>query len=114
VVRLHDVATGKVVCDFDVPRASGGGGIAFSPDNTRFAALAGHGILVWDIVSGSELPSLVFKSDAALNHTALDGSIVFSPDGKIIAATRFRNEQSLSGLAGQVILWNVETRTEIA
>ncbi|MGI8586403.1 MAG: eIF2A-related protein [Chloroflexia bacterium] len=52
-------------------------GIAYSPDG-RFLLTASKPVMVWDAVSGSELPTL-------LGHTDIVNAAAYSPDGRFIA-----------------------------
>jgi WD40 repeat protein len=67
--------------------------MAFSPDGRILAAAQNNSILLWDIVSASQIA--VLYSDAPLiDHVA------FSSDGKILAA---------SGNDGAIYFWDVKT-----
>ncbi len=62
-IRLIDMESGKVVCDFDAPRAnSAASGFAFSPDNTRLAVVGIDAVHIWDITTGQELSAFPFKT----------------------------------------------------
>ncbi|HWY87874.1 MAG TPA: WD40 repeat domain-containing protein, partial [Gemmataceae bacterium] len=62
-IRLFDMTSGKVLCDFDAARTGSPSAFAFSPDNTRLAAMGLKGVHLWDVTTGQELTSLPFKVD---------------------------------------------------
>jgi WD40 repeat protein/serine/threonine protein kinase len=83
------------------------GGVTFSPDGSRLAAIAnvGHGehkIKVWDIHSGKEL----FASQGVSGFTE---ELVFSPDG-----TRIAVKSSPYARPGEVTVWEVATSKPVA
>ena len=69
------------------------GNIVFSPDGAKFALPSEIGIWIYDVVTGEEL-------DLYTEHTQAVSSVVFSPDGNILA----------SGSSGKTVrLWNANT-----
>jgi WD40 repeat protein len=96
-VKLWDVTAGK-------ERASLKGHtisvfrLAFSPDGKWLASGASDGIRLWDVASGEERAS--FKGFA--------WCLAFSPDGTVLAAG------CGDARAGEVRLWSVPTRRELA
>jgi WD40 repeat protein len=76
----------------------GGGGLAFSPDGERLAALGccdgGSSIVVWDARAGRELVRPDQEREVS--------SIAFSPDGRLAGGTR----------DGGVLLWNARGRPD--
>ncbi|KAI1861595.1 hypothetical protein JX265_009562 [Neoarthrinium moseri] len=95
IVRLWDVATGKAIQEFKPNNRSISLG-ALSADK-RLVALDGLlGIEVWDAVRGILQHSLA----SCHGHATL---MTFSPNNRILAATRFWNET--------VQLWNTDTGT---
>jgi RNA polymerase sigma factor (sigma-70 family) len=98
-LRLHDVATGKVVAECRRDKSSFLA-FAFSPDGRTLATLAVGGedaVTVWDPATGKERYR---RGDGAhrLFHIAL------SPDGKTLAA---------GGQGPDLILWNVADGQEV-
>ncbi len=113
-VRLYEMASGKVLCDFDAPRTNSPASFAFSPDNTRLAAIGLKGVHLWDVTTGQELPSLPFKSDLGTNGAVNGGCLVFAPDGKILAGARSYYERNTGTPIGEVYLWNLDRGSLIA
>ena len=115
-IRLYEMPAGKVLCDFDAARTNNPSGFAFSPDGTRLAAIGMKGVQIWDVTTGVELPSLPYKEDKdnANQNNINNGSLVFSPDGKILAAARSYYDRNTGNPLGDVYLWHVDKGTEIA
>lgn len=113
-IRLLDLASGKVLCDFDAPRNASPASFAFSADNARFAAVGTKGVHVWEVGTGQESHLLPFKALAATNGSVTGGSLVFSPDGHILAGARSYYEPVTGTPLGEIYLWNVDQGTEIA
>jgi len=113
-IRLLDMTTGKVLSDFDVPRNNHPSAFAFSPDNSRLAAIGLKDVHVWDVTTGQELPTLPFKKMADPNGGMNGGTLVYSPDGKILAGARTHYDRNTGLPLGEVYLWNTEKGTEIA
>jgi RNA polymerase sigma factor (sigma-70 family) len=99
VIRVHDTAAGKRVAEL---KAEGSGKLAhltFSPDGRSLAAVTGLGsgtVIVWDVGTGKEryrLPGLAYS-----------GTCVFSPDGKVLAA---------SGSPRDLNLWDASDGKEV-
>jgi WD40 repeat protein len=94
-VRIHEVATGKVVHDLDVnPTAPCLSGAALSRDGKTLAVgCMNHTVQLWDLATGKKLPPL----------TGLPGpayTTCFGPDGRVLAtSTGYRLQ-----------LWNLSTR----
>ena len=85
--------------------------VSFSPPDadgktTTLASSDYEGIVrLWDVATGALKTTLEHTGYVALPRTQKDfRSVRFSPDGKILA----------SGTSGGVLLWDVETQTEIA
>lgn len=95
-IKLWDVTTGRSVWTVKIYREfsfSGVGSVAFNPKGDLLAS-GGEAIQLWDVQSGAEVRRL--KSGG--------GSVVFSPDGRLLAATR----------SNQVVLWDVAIGAEFA
>lgn len=110
-VRLWDLSTAKVLCDFDAVRTNGPSCFAFSPDGGRLAALGTNGVPLWEVNSGQEMPTLKFERDAKVNNTvggSVGGSIVFSADGKLLAAAHNYYERNTGQQISEVYLWQVD------
>ncbi len=103
--RVWEVATGAEVRSFkdDSPAP---GPVGISPDNTILAAAARESpgrprcISLWDVETGKALRPIELPE---AEHVAAVSSLVFSPDGKTLAA---------SG-AGPILIWEIATRREI-
>ncbi len=79
-VRLWEVSSGKLLITLAVKE--GAGGVALSPDCRLVAALGGGGaVWLWERSSGRRLHRM------ELGGGSSEGSVVFSPDGKVVAAT---------------------------
>jgi WD40 repeat protein len=73
------------------------GGMAFSPDGRRLAAIRlGGGVGVWDVGSGQEVRSFTCGPDMAR-------CVALSPDGRLLAA---------GGSHGRVLLWDTGSSGE--
>jgi RNA polymerase sigma factor (sigma-70 family) len=90
LIRVHDTSAGKAIAEL---KGEGLGKLAhltFAPDNRSLAAVTGLNngtVLVWDVGTGKEryrLPGLAYS-----------GTCVFSPDGKLLAASRSPRDLSL-------------------
>ena len=112
-IGLVELAGNKVLCDFDAPRSGAGAGFTFAADNSRFAAIGIKGVHIWDVHTGQEVVTLPFKALPASVGTYSGGSLAFSPNGKILAATRSYYEPNTGTPLGETYLWNVEQATEI-
>ena len=81
-VEVRDVASNRVLYSRMITIDRGRGGLFFSPDGRRLAALgccrSGSPIEVWDARSGERELSVVVDGYAA--------SLAFSPDGRLLAA----------------------------
>lgn len=97
-LKIWDLATGKVVCEFPVLRGDVRWPIwlAFSPDSIHVAGEGVHGaVTIWDITTGGEVRR--FEQGRSVHSAA------FSPDGKILASAGSTLD------AYQVKLWDVTT-----
>ncbi|MBI3410119.1 MAG: hypothetical protein HY040_17390 [Planctomycetes bacterium] len=115
-VRMWDLTTGKAMCDFDAVRNNGPSSFAFSPDGSRLAALGNNGVLLWDVTSGEELPTLPFKRDPKMNNNmggSNGGSLAFSLNGKRLAAAHNYYERNTGQQYSEVYLWQVEGAKEV-
>jgi WD40 repeat protein len=84
-VRLWDLSTGQVACDFEAAKTSGSYGLAFSARGERLAA-AGMGkvINVWNAESGREVGNMTYDAQAAGMQSGAP-RLLFSHGGKMLA-----------------------------
>ena len=95
-LHLWDVTTQRNIATLKNPK--GFWSLAFSPDNTVFAAGTGNGeIKLWDMTTRK------YIGDLSLGQYEVS-SLAFSPDGTLLAST--------SG-GSQIKLWDVKTRMNI-
>jgi len=96
VVRLWDVATGKITATLQ-GHSRGCYAVVFSPDGKTLASGSGDTtVKLWDVATGKETATLS-------GHAGEVSSITFSPDGKTLAT-----------VDGQrVKLWDLTTRKEV-
>ena len=92
-IFLWDMATSKKTITIQAPKAAINS-IAFSPDGTVLASASSMGIHLWDVATA--------KNTAALS-TQGSGPVVFSPDGKTLAAANFDRT---------ITLWNMPAATK--
>jgi WD40 repeat protein len=80
--------------------------LAFSPDGRTLASDGSCGVvLLWDVATGKELPSLVDNASPYLY------ALAFSPDGQTLASAEPGDRVEPSGpKLGEVRLWDVATR----
>ena len=84
----------------------------FSPDGKLLAISngnadnkAGNNIILWDVASRSQVATLSTPSTNGSSNAALLRSVVFSPDGKMLACVSYDQETT--------ILWDVASRSQI-
>jgi RNA polymerase sigma factor (sigma-70 family) len=104
-LRLWDVATGRALHDFGGKPEAYAIGLALSPDAKHLASIhgGGYGLRLWDTATGK-----LIRGHADKEHL---GSVVFSPDGKIMAYTR--NYDSELKIPAMIQLCDVATGKEI-
>lgn len=99
IMAVHDVLSGDILYQFDIPEMSGSM-IDFSPDDQLIALSfieKEGGLTVWDIDTGEEVQQFV-------GHEGWIGWVDFSPDGRYILST---------GQDGTARIWDVETGEEL-
>jgi WD40 repeat protein/LmbE family N-acetylglucosaminyl deacetylase len=99
-IHLWDTAAGKDVRTLEPANANGHAvyRMAFSPDGKLLAVSGPGAITLWDVAGGRPLHQLDEPGLPA-------GPIVFSPDGRALAAGLFQPQLA----AGRVALWEVMT-----
>lgn len=97
-VRLWDVRTGRATRVL-LGHPNWVSGVAFSPDGRRLASSSGFKLRVFDVASGKELWSSdfrgVIRGEAAENTPEDLSTVVFSPDGTLIAVGSTNGSVSL-------------------
>ncbi len=78
-IRVHGVASGKVLRELSVPNAFLESATV-SPDGKLVAVAAHNTIYIWDIASGKHL-------HGGTGHTNIVTHVAFSPDGKYLVST---------------------------
>jgi RNA polymerase sigma factor (sigma-70 family) len=103
-LRVHDLATGKVVQSLAMPAPSGPGRLAYTPDGKTLAA-AGDDLTVrlWDLGTGKEVRRFQ-------GPRAWIACLAISPDGRILAAADSCETHSVH----KVYLWDLVTGKEMA
>jgi WD40 repeat protein len=102
-IKLWEVATGKEVWSFKAHVTPEGGGgpccLAFAPDGKTFATAGTEPyVRIWDFAARKEVANYRFDLYPI-------GSVAFSPDGKLLAATGRGPAKS----PGPVNLWDLAT-----
>lgn len=83
-VRLWDVSSGQVVCDFESSRPSNNLGIAFSARGDRLVAAGDQSVLnVWNVRTGQDASRI---SNAPKNNTSVGSAprVAVAPDGRLV------------------------------
>jgi WD40 repeat protein/tRNA A-37 threonylcarbamoyl transferase component Bud32 len=122
-VKIWDAATGEEIRTLH-GHTNRVNGVAFSPDGTRVASADGNNeqktvgqVKVWDATTGREL--LALKVPSVDSHRPFLTSVVFSPDGKRLAAgvtQHARPKASAQGwefVSGAVQIWDAATGREL-
>jgi WD40 repeat protein len=112
-LRLWNLKSGRVVCEFEGPRAFGPTGVAFSPDSGRLAAAGAQSPLhIWDITTGQELPKVPAEKQAGRNVNFNSSRVAFSPDGRIVAVHVNYYDQ-MGRPVTNLILWDTVQAKEL-
>jgi WD40 repeat protein len=95
-IKVYDAQTGEELLALKTARGFGVQDLAFAPDGSSLAAIAGGGTYRWAIPSGKELN--VFSPGSA----RLRGMVRFTPDGKKLVAR-----------AGDLYVWDLSNGHEV-
>jgi WD40 repeat protein len=113
-VRVWDVGTGKELRRFAVENLNELLGAALTPDGGGLLiSTADSKLVLWDVATGKErrrFQTKVKKGDEA--YAGISG-VVFSPDGKFLAAPFFGDQPNDQTLHTGVRLWDVATGKEV-
>jgi WD40 repeat protein len=83
-IRLWDLATGQVACDFEASRQSGSYGLAFTRKGNRLAAASMMKLInIWDTEAGQEVAKITYTMQG--NNPGGVPRVALSPDGKLLA-----------------------------
>jgi WD40 repeat protein len=104
VVRLVDVATYKVRSTLAKKTRLYATTVAFSHDDKLLATGWEDEVILWDVANGDKKQAL-----RAWDGLGMINRLIFSPDGKILAAIGQNTQQT-----GEVKLWDMATANEIA
>jgi RNA polymerase sigma factor (sigma-70 family) len=98
-IKIWDVQTGQIkhTLEHDLHAH----GLAFSPDGKRLATTSSdQHVHIWDVESGQEQKTLKVADTNLM-------SVVFSPDGKLLAAGGMELQEGQQ--KGEITVWEVET-----
>jgi WD40 repeat protein len=83
-IRLWDLATGHVACDFEASRQSGSYGLAFARKGNRLVAASMMKLInIWDTEAGQEVAKITYAMQG--NNPGGVPRVALSPDGKLLA-----------------------------
>jgi WD40 repeat protein len=85
-IKLWDVTSGR---EFPAPSKHSGHvtSVAFSRDGHILASVGDDGVKLWDVPSGTDVPSGIGLRDMVVQSSHVT-SVAFSPDGQILAEVR--------------------------
>jgi WD40 repeat protein len=120
IVRLWDLSSGQIVCDFDALRMYSGSpsaatSFSFSADGSKMAGLSQRAVHVWNVSTGKEFPPLKFEEEKVNpnqgNQYPNGLSVALSPNGQFVAAGRmfYVNGQQTTDYA----LWDLERKVRV-
>jgi RNA polymerase sigma factor (sigma-70 family) len=113
-VRVWDVSSGKELRRFAVENLNQLLAVVFTPDGGGLlTSTLKTRLVLWDVATGKErqcFESRVKKGDDAYSGIS---RLVFSPDGKLLAATFFEDLANDQTLRSGVRLWSVATGKEV-
>jgi WD40 repeat protein len=102
LVKVWDVATGRVIHTLWSRRSRFAYSMAFSPDSRTLAVAYDNGpVGLWDLETGQEARAIALPPDAYYFI-----SVAFSPDGKMLAIGTGKERQS-----GEVLIWDIARGT---
>jgi WD40 repeat protein len=113
-VRLWDLQTRTVVCDFEGPLGYGQQtGLAFSLDGQLLAGLGiDTSVYVWDVTSGQERHKFKINKGPA-NSNANGGRVAFTADGKRLAVSCAYFNPNANRMMVMTCVWEMATGKEL-
>jgi RNA polymerase sigma factor (sigma-70 family) len=113
-VRVWDVATGKEVRRFAVEDRNPLIALALTPDGEGLLISAGQGrVVLWDVATGKQRRRFEIKGKKGDGPSPGVGGLVFSADGKSLAAPFFEGLAVGDTHRFGVRLWDVATGKEV-
>jgi WD40 repeat protein len=117
-IRVWDLGTGKELRRLKTEREEGLVAAALTPDGKGLLVATLGRVVLWDVATGKEVRHFEVKVpgraglDAGSAPVAV-GAVIFSPDGKFLAAPFFEGPGPDDGLSHGVRLWAVTTGKEV-
>jgi WD40 repeat protein len=110
-IRLWNLRTRQVLCDFDAERNGNPVGLAFAPDGNRLAAGALQGVQLWDTTRGQMQVRLTFPPKQNQFNNGQGTHAAVAPGGALVAVpiSWFEN---MGGQLSQVSVLDAATGKE--
>jgi WD40 repeat protein len=111
-IRLWDLATGEVACDFEPGKRPTMLGLAFSVDGTRLATAMMNQIHVYNTEAGQEVAKLPYPAPA---NGMANGAprLAYAPDGKRLAVVNTFNDPNDNTAVAHFVLLDALTGKEL-